>query len=134
MIPQGGLGNNVGGQQAQQQTSRTYRIDPLTNRIVGMVDGLDALKQAVYKILQTERFEHLIYDESYGIETQGVIGSDPSNVQSKMKRSIREALIQDDRITDVTDFSMTVTGDEALIDFTIVSNLGNFKSSYGFTQ
>ena len=41
--------------------SKTYRIDFQTGRISGTVDGRDAMVQAIRKILQTERFQYLIY-------------------------------------------------------------------------
>jgi hypothetical protein len=124
MIPQGGVLGSVGSQQAQQQTSRTYRIDPLTNRIVGLVDGLEAVKQAAYKIFQTERFDHLIYSGGYGGELGALPGKDSSYVQSELGRRIKQALLQDDRITDVQDMQITVNGDEAMATFTVVSIYG----------
>ena len=38
-----------------EQTSNTYAIDYENNRIVGYVDGIEAVKQAIYLILQTEK-------------------------------------------------------------------------------
>ena len=54
--------------------SKTYRIDFQTGRISGTVDGRDAMVQAIRKILQTERFQYLIYSWNYGMEWSRLIG------------------------------------------------------------
>lgn len=110
----------------EQQPSRTYKLDLQRKRMVGKTDGLDAVKQSVYKILKTERFAHLIYDASYGFEGHGLIGHDPLFVQSELRRRISEALLQDDRVTDITDFQISLEGDSALVRFTVVSDYGTF--------
>jgi len=111
----------------EQQPSLTFGIDFDRGRVIGMVDGLDAVKQAVFLILQTERYRHLIYTPDYGCELEGLVGRDPLFVQSEIKRRIREALMQDDRIEDVTNFSIQFDGDNALVRFTVISTFGNFE-------
>lgn len=110
----------------EQQTSRTYRIDWEKGRIVGFVDGLEAVKQAVYLILHTERYEHLIYSTDYGSELKGLIGKDQLFVQSEIKRRVREALMQDDRIEDVTNFDFQFNEDTVTVRFTVVTTFGSF--------
>lgn len=111
----------------EQQPSLTFGIDFDRGRVIGMVDGLEAVKQAVFLILQTERYRYLIYTPDYGSELEGLIGRDPLFVQSELKRRIREALLQDDRIEDVTNFSIQFDGDNALVRFTVISTFGNFE-------
>lgn len=110
----------------EQQTSRTYRIDWEKGRIAGFVDGLEAVKQAVFLILHTERYRYLIYTPDYGSELEGLIGRDPLFVQSELKRRIREALMQDDRIEDVTNFDFQFNEDAVTVRFTVVTTFGNF--------
>ncbi|MFH5185716.1 DUF2634 domain-containing protein [Paenibacillus sp. TAB 01] len=124
MIPQGGINRNV---QTVQQPSKTYRIDPVSNRIVGMTDGMEAVKQAVMKILQTERFEFLIYSGNHGSELSALPGSSSAYVETELGRRIRAALLQDDRIKDVQDIQISVAGDEALATFTVISQYGNIE-------
>lgn len=119
--------------EAEQQPSLTYRIDFEQGRVVGMVDGLEAVKQAVYLIMQTERYEHLIYSPDYGSELKGLVGKEPAFIRSEMKRRITEALLQDDRIEDVADFEIEVNGDSALVRFTVVSQYGNFEAQQEVT-
>lgn len=126
MIPIGGnLTNDLVG---ARETSRTYRLDMDTHCFAGVIDGLDAVKQSVHKILQTERFAHLIYDNNYGFESQSLIGSNHGYVQSELKRRIREALLQDDRISDVTDFEMESQSDAVKVSFTVESIHGDYRT------
>lgn len=123
-IPQGGtIRDDI---EFVQQPSRTYRLDFERGRISGMTDGLEAVKQAVYKIFHTERFAHLIYDGSYGFEKRGLIGKDPMFVQSEIRRRVQEALLQDDRIVDVTDLTIDMAGSRANVRFTVESTFGSF--------
>lgn len=110
-----------------EEPSRTYRLDFANGRAYGLVDGLDAVKQAVSKILQTDRFWHLIYEADYGSELTGLSGKSVGFVKSELDRRIREALLQDDRISTIEDMQITVSGDTALATFTVVSTYGNYK-------
>lgn len=111
-----------------EQPSLTYRLDLETGAIAGRVDGLEAVKQAVYKMLQTPRYEHLIYTPNYGHELRTLIGKDPLLVRSEAARMLREALLQDDRITAVQDVNAETSGDSILLRFTVVSRYGSFRA------
>lgn len=84
------------------EPSYTYAINE--DRISGYIDGKEAIKQAIYLIINTERFEYIIYSWDYGIELQDLIGESISYVKSEVKRRITEALICDDRIESIDDF------------------------------
>ncbi|TNJ68234.1 DUF2634 domain-containing protein [Paenibacillus hemerocallicola] len=115
--------------QAVQQPSRTWHLDFDRGRVSGMVDELDAVRQAVFKILQTERFRYLIYSFNYGHELDGMVGVSPLFVQSEAARIIREALMTDDRIRGVENVSVEINGDAMLINFTVISVFGSFQDS-----
>lgn len=85
--------------------SYTHKMDLENERIIGMTDGQDAMKQVIFKILNTERYQYLIYSWSYGIELKDLFGQPISYVIPELKRRIPEALLQDDRITAVDNFS-----------------------------
>lgn len=125
MIPTGGSILNAPVEE-QQQPSLTWKLDFEAKRITQMVDGLEAVKQAAFVILETERFQHLIYSFNFGSELEGLIGKSPLFVQSEVRRLIREALLQDDRITDVRDITFQTQGDSLLVEFTVVSVFGDF--------
>ncbi|WP_438435397.1 DUF2634 domain-containing protein [Gorillibacterium sp. sgz500922] len=112
-----------------QQPSRTYRLDPIAGRIAGWIANLTAVKQAVYKILSTERYAHSIYDADYGVELADLIGQEGGAVQSELARRIKDALMQDDRIQDVTDFRLSITGESLLTEFSVVTIYGIFSAA-----
>jgi len=109
------------------ETSRTYKM--VGDRIQGYTDGLEALKQAIYKVLSTERYEYPIYSFNYGIELESLIGKDPVYVQVELKRRIRECLLNDDRITEVDNFQFEVYGDEIKCTFDVHSIYGDLTVS-----
>jgi len=126
MIPQSAINVELATEETPQ-TSRTYKITG--NRIQGYTDGLDALKQAIYKVLNTERYEYPIYSFNYGIELESLLGKDPVYVQIELKRRIRECLLRDDRITEIDNFKFEVNGDEIKCTFDVHSIFGNFTAS-----
>ncbi|RCX22597.1 uncharacterized protein DUF2634 [Fontibacillus phaseoli] len=126
MIP---IGSSLTGEmQIVRETSRTYHLDLQRKKIAGFTDGLDAVKQACLKIFQTERFAHIIYDSNYGFESWGLIGRPSGYVRAELKRRITEALLQDDRISEVLDFEIAITGDEAVAGFTVHTIFGDFRT------
>lgn len=108
------------------QPSKTYRVDG--DRIRGTVDGVEAVRQTVYCILNTERFEHLIYSWKYGAELGHLVGKPMGLVESKLKKRIREALTQDTRIQSVDAFSFTRDGRRLLVHFTVNTVQGSFEA------
>lgn len=127
MIPQGGVLKEEEAGVAVEQTSRTYRLDLRQKRVIGMVDGQAAIEQAVYKILQTDRFDHLIYSADYGVEYGGLAGANQAFLQSELRRRIREALLQDDRIIAVEEMRFSFQPGSALVEFIVESNYGDIQ-------
>ncbi|HWQ76940.1 MAG TPA: DUF2634 domain-containing protein [Syntrophomonas sp.] len=97
------------------EPSYTYKLDTTNNRISGYIDELEAMQQAIYKIVNTERYQHAIYSWNYGIELQDLIGRSRSYVYSKLKQKISEALLQDDRINEMGNFSFEDIGKKAVL-------------------
>lgn len=128
MIPETNIDFDLEIEETEEiQTSRTYKISG--NKIQGFVDGLEALKQAIYKVLNTERYEYPIYSFNYGVELESLIGKDPIFVQVELQRRIRECLMQDDRITDVDNFKFELIGDEIKCTFDVHSIYGEITAS-----
>lgn len=111
----------------QSLPSFTYQLDMEKNCMAGKCDGVLAMKQAIYKILNTERYENHIYSWNYGIELKSLYGKPTSYVIPELKRRIQEALLQDDRIDSVDGFSFETNQEKILAKFTVHTNLGEFK-------
>ncbi len=109
-----------------QQPSRTWKLDFDKGKVTGMTGGLDAIKQTVFCILQTDRFRYLIHSFNYGQEFNSLIGLSPTFVESEINRMVQEALMQDDRITNIENLQMEPNGDSLLVTFTVVTDIGSF--------
>lgn len=128
MIPAGSTIKNAPVQEVQQP-SLTWKLDFEKNRITGRIDELEAVKQAVLKILQTERFRYLIYSFNFGSELESLIGSNEFFVQSEASRMLQEALSQDDRIQGIENVRVVVNGDSILLEFRVMTTYGAFQAS-----
>lgn len=105
-----------------EMPSKTYRLDHTV--ISGKADGLEAVRQAVFCILNTERFDWLIYSWNYGIELKDLFGRTPGVIKSKLKKRIREALMQDDRIVSIDAFSFSMAGRKMTVSFQVRTKFG----------
>lgn len=113
-----------------QQSTYTYGLDIEKGEIVGYKDGIDAMEQAVYKILDTQRYEHVIYDWNYGFEVSDLFGKPKPYVYSELKRRIREALLDDDRIIGVDNFVFTSPKrDVVSVSFTVHTIFGDIETA-----
>lgn len=113
--------------EVEEQPSLTWYLDFEKGKIVGRVDGLDAVKQAVFKVLQTNRFFFSIYTWDYGHELTKLIGTNPVFVKSEVKRIIEEALMVDDRITGIENVEASAVGDMLNVQFTVTTIYGSFN-------
>lgn len=121
---------NAINQMDETMPSYTYNINRNTNRISGYIDDKDAIVQAIYLILQTERYESMIYNWYYGAELDNLIGKNRNYVTSELKRMIREALIEDDRISEVTSFSFSYKNDSILVQFLVQTIIGDIQMEW----
>ncbi|MCD8216683.1 MAG: DUF2634 domain-containing protein [Clostridiales bacterium] len=113
--------------EAEGLPSRTYRLDLDEGRIVGFVDDLDAVTQAIRKAIITPRFKCLIYSDQYGSEVEdAVIANDATReyTEAAMEGFIKDALAPDTRILDVSDFSFEFKNDAAYVSFTVETIYG----------
>lgn len=108
--------------------SNTHKIIYNKDRVSGYTDDLEALKQAIYLILNTERYAFPIYSWNYGVEFSDLIGMNSTLAIPEIKRRIVEALIQDDRILSVDGFEFTVNKKKVHCKFVVTTIYGNFDS------
>lgn len=81
---------------------------------IGRFDDIEAVQQAIIKILNTERYEYEIYSWDYGIELADLFGKSMPYVMSEIKSRITDALMADDRISLVDNFKIERAGKKAL--------------------
>lgn len=111
----------------EQQPSLTYALDIERGRLRGTTDGAEALKQAIYLILSTERYDHIIYSWNYGVELKDLIGQEKEYALSEIKRCIAEALLQDERITALDSFDFNTDKKYVHVTFTAHTIYGELE-------
>ena len=111
------------------QPSKSWLINRQTMRVQSDTDNLESVRQAVEIILSTKRFEWQIYNSNVGTELESLIGEEASYIESEFPRMVEEALLVDDRVTEVGDFSHTVSGDTMAWSFTVVTVFGAFSEA-----
>lgn len=111
------------------EASKTYKLS--SDNIKGFIEQLEALKQSIYKVLSTEKYEYPIYSFDYGIELESLTGKDIEYVEIELKRRIEECLIKDTRIEGVDNFIFTGSGDELICTFNVSSIFGNLTIEKG---
>ncbi|MET3616586.1 hypothetical protein ABID14_000206 [Peptoniphilus olsenii] len=109
--------------------TKTYRMHVNSERIYGNIDGIEALKQMIYKNINTEYGIHLIYP-TFGMPLQDLFGQPKNFAYVELTRRIEECLIKDDRVIAVTDFKYLKERspkDELSIAFTVNSIYGDIE-------
>lgn len=115
--------------EVETQPSKNYKMHLEQNIINGSCDELEAMKQVIYKILNTERYQHIIYSWNYGIELLDLYGEPVTYVCPELQRRITEALIQDDRIESVDNFEFDTSEKRTVkVTFTVHTIFGSVES------
>lgn len=112
----------------EEQPSKTYKMHLDENIILGYADGQEAMVQVIFNILNTERYQHVIYSWNYGIELIDLYGQPVSYVIPELKRRITEALTWDERIIGVDNFSFNVDKGKITCNFTVHTIFGDIET------
>lgn len=131
-LPEGN-GINIQDVEFQSQPDLTWWRDPDTNRIAGTAEGHKAVAQAVEVMLLVERFRWQIYKPFFGMEWEGLLGQNPGYVAAQLQRRIREAVTIDDRVTGISDFSYTISGDTMTARVTVNTVYGPLNQTVEVT-
>ena len=128
MTPKQEVEVNMGSIERKTIPSLTWKIRQDEEQLRGSIDDIEAMRQAIDKILQTERYRFLIYDWNYGIELEDLIGQNATYVIPELKRRIEDALLADDRVTAVTDFSFAQEKDSVSAQFLVHTIFGDITA------
>ena len=111
----------------QKQTFSNRSYNDSGTCIRGTVNDLEALGQAIRKRLSTQQFEYPSYSFNYGVNWRDLIVQDQEYIRAEMQRMIRETLLQDDRISDVSGFSFEFKGITCVCSFDVLSIFGQLR-------
>lgn len=115
--------------EVQEEPSKNYKMYFEQEVINGYRDELEAMKQVIFKILNTERYQYIIYSWNYGIELEDLLGEPVSYVCPELERRITEALVQDDRIESVDSFIFDTSEKKKVhVIFTVHTIFGDVNS------
>lgn len=128
MTPKQELNIDMAAIEKKTIPSLTWKIHEARAEARGTVDELEAMKQAVSKILRTERYQYVIYDWNYGVELEELYGKNVTYVIPELKKRIEEALLADDRITGVTDFSFRQEKESVTAEFMVHTIFGEIRA------
>lgn len=118
----------------EEYPTRTYRIDFSGKRIVGTVDGVQAMAQAVEKICRTERYSERIYSGDYGIELARLIGESMPFVEANLRLTFEDAFSADSRITGIEDIQIERSNiDEITASCQVLTMFGEVSASLSIT-
>lgn len=112
---------------ATKRETKTHKINFATLKIQGYIDDLEAIKQAIYMILNTEKGAYNIYPLSYGVNLEQFVGAETLFVKSEIENEIKEGLLKDERILNVYDFTYTETKETLIINFKVSTVYGNLS-------
>lgn len=120
--------NLIGIEEYESPPSLTYRLDFTNRRIIGKVDDKEAVMQFIKKVMDTSKYAYEIYDWYYGNELLTLVGMPYDYIVVEAPRIIEEALLVDDRITYIDQWSFKKVAVDAMeISFLVHTIYGNIK-------
>ena len=108
----------------------TFRLDEASGVVRGYCDGHEAVRQAIWLMLHTERYLHVIYSFEYGTELQDLAGNQDSFLFPEMKRRVTEALLVDDRVTGTSEFTFHRIGTRVEVRFVVHTEYGDMDMEW----
>ena len=97
------------------------------------IGGEEALCQAIRLMLEVPRYRYPIYSWQYGSELETLIGKGIEEVRARAPRMIREALLTDDRITDVDGFTIEKGSQPGSADISFTVYAGDKRIAANWT-
>lgn len=120
--------NNILNVNIVEQPSLTYKLDIEKGTISGQVDGLEAIIQAINKLLVTNRYGSVIYTAKYGMELESLVGKDFTYINAVLEKKITDALLEDERIISISEFEIVKLSIDSLsVSFTVNTILGSTR-------
>ena len=116
------------------EADRTYRFRTDSGEIVGLIEGAGVMQQAIFKRLCTPRGTFSIYGGDYGSLLWQLAGQDRIYVQAMTPILIREALLKDERIVSVQNFSFRNETDCLYCTFEVSTVYGCVHAAWSISE
>lgn len=105
----------------------SQQLTGLESLISGTIDDVSALKQSIYLILNIEADKFIIYPYTYGIQTMDLIGKPSYYVVALLPERIKSALMNDNRVVDVSDFEFEINKNKIRVQFVVSTIYGSMN-------
>lgn len=95
-----------------------------------VLEGIEALKMWILKVIRTEKFRFRIYessvyeeDEQYGVTLEDLIGSnfDREFIEAEIEREVTEALLLHEYIVSVDEWSFERDSKKMVVSFAVTT-------------
>lgn len=107
---------------------KAYKIDFEKKRIGKIIDGKEALEQAVRMALMVQRYKYPAFSHSYGTDYSEVFSEGYSKAMGRLKNAVCDSLECDERIKAVDNFSFERRGAKMIVSFRVLSVYGAIES------
>lgn len=114
--------------------TETFKINFETNQIEGKCNSLEAMKQAFYLQLNTQRYANKAFSNNFGMEWQDLIGNTEDFIVSEIVKRLKDMILGDKRYTDVSldsDSPFEINGDLIIINIIVTTIYGEFTAEIG---
>ena len=108
-------------------SSFNFRLDIQNDRVLGFVDEAQALAQAVYMMIMTERGKYSIYPDDYGLQKEDLYGKQRKYIEAALSYRIPQCLLSDLRIKSVDNLDFYWANDKCLVVCDITSVFGDIE-------
>lgn len=111
---------------------KEYEINFETGQLTGRkVEGVEAVKTWILKVMKSERYKYVAYSFDYGVEIEKFIGKnyDESLIKSELARNVEEALKINPYIKGIEGFNSSFKGTILKCDFTVITDFGEVDIS-----
>lgn len=116
-------------EESAELSDKTFLLNFDNKRIQGNIKELEAVKQSIICMLETERYAYLIHTWQYGASIEQYIGQSYDYVTADIGREIKETLMTDDRIVDVYGFKFEQTAENLKVNFEVNTVFGIVSES-----
>ena len=84
-----------------EQPSNTFYINPQTNQVTGMCDGITAIEQSIEYTLGTSRYTYFPFTSYYGVDLRNIVGQNEDYIVSETLARVKDAFLDDVRILNI---------------------------------
>lgn len=123
MLPSSSL--SVSETESRTDCTRAFEIDFDNKKTGGIIDGKEALIQAIRIALMTQRYKYPVFSHSYGTDYKDAMEDGYTKAVGKIKNAVCDSLLCDSRIYSISNFEFEKRGSKIIIGFKVETIYGD---------